>query len=54
MSAVLFDAQTPKAMEYVKFNQGCFGLDSYFKFGHDYALAWMYTQHRGPTLVRQV
>ena len=40
-------------MEYVKFKQGCFGLD--FRFGHDYnlALAWMYTsiRHRGPALV---
>ena len=49
----LFDTQTPKAMEYVKFKQGCCGLD--FRFGHDYnlALAWMYTsiRHRGPALV---
>ena len=55
MSSVLYDAQIPKAIEYVKFDPGCFGLDIVnFRFGRDYdlALAWMYTRHRDCALVR--
>ena len=33
MSTILFDTKTPKAREYVKVKQGCFGLDSLIYWG---------------------
>ena len=50
---MLFGAVKPWAMEYVKFKQGCFGFNSYFRFGHDYylAMSWIYAQHRGRPLI---